>query len=433
MTVSSRARAAALAAVAVLSLAAIFVFLRGRREPAPRAEETEAPRIAEAPAEPVLKTDEAVIEKGQSLARILSRRGFANQEIDRLRTQVKAQVKPPVDLGKIVAGRTLRFRTDAAGVVQVIEYLLDADGFLRISRDGPGFRAERIAYAFETRLAHISGTIEDNPINAITDGGETAELAITMTDLFAWDIDFYTELRRGDSFRMVVEKRYLDGKFADYGNIIAAEFVCQGKRFEAFRYEIPDASKPGALKTDYYDRAGRSVRKEFLRSPLPYARITSRFSYSRLHPIAKVYRAHYGVDYGAPVGTPVQATGDGVVLDAGRNGGAGNMVRIRHQNNYETMYLHLSRIYVKRGDRVTGGKTIVGLVGSTGESTGPHLDYRIKQGGSYVNPLAWKFQPQSPLPAQYKEGFGAKVSAYDFLLDAPLWIARRLSIGPARD
>lgn len=429
MTVSSRARAAALAAVAVLSVVALFVFLRGRREPAPQAEETESPQIAAAPPAPVLTTEEAVIERGQSLAKILSRRGFTNQEIDRLRTQVKAQAKPPVDLGKIVAGRTLRFRTDAAGVVQVLEYLLDDEGFLRISRDGPGFKAERIAYAFETRLAHISGTIEDNPINTVTEGGESAALALAMTDLFAWDIDFYTELRRGDSFRMVVEKRYLDGKFADYGKIIAARFICQGKCFEAFRYEISDPAKPGAMKADYYDREGKSVRKEFLRSPLPYARITSRFSLSRLHPIRKVYRAHYGVDYAAARGTPVQATGDGVVIAAGSNGAAGNMVHIRHANNYETMYLHLSRVYVKRGDRVTGGKTIVGQVGSTGESTGPHLDYRIKQGGSYVNPMAWKFQPQSPLPAQYKVGFGTKVSAYDFLLDAPLKISPRPPAG----
>ena len=358
--------------------------------------EVEAPRLAAAPAAPVLKAEESVIQKGQSLAKILLRRGFTNQEIDRLRTQVKAQARPPVDLGRIVAGRILRFHTDAAGVVQVLEYLIDADGFLRSPGTGLGFKAERIAYVYETRLAHISGTIEDNPINAVTEGGESAALAISMTDLFAWDIDFYTELRRGDSFRMVVEKRYLDGTFADYGDIIAAEFVCRGKKFEAFRYEFPDPAKPGSTKADFYDRAGQSVRKEFLRSPLPYARITSRFSLNRLHPIAKVYRAHYGVDYGAAVGTPVQSTADGVVLDCGWNGGAGNMVRVRHANNYETMYLHLSKIYVKKGDRVTGGKTIVGLVGSTGESTGPHLDYRIKQGGSYVNPLAWKFQPQSP-------------------------------------
>lgn len=429
MTLSRPARISALVIAAVLVLAALAGVVHDRIISARLAEEAAAARAAESPkasAAPALKADEIVIERGQSLAKILSRRGFTNPEIDRLRTEAKARVMPPVDLGKIVAGRRLRFRTDAAGTVQVIEYLIDAEGFLRIAREGPGFKAERIDYAFETRIEHVSGAIEDNPINAVTEKGESAALAITMTGLFAWDIDFYAELRQGDAFRMVVEKRYLDGKFADYGNILAAEFICQGRRFEAFRYEIPDPAKPGAAKADYFDREGKSVRKEFLRSPLPYARITSRFSASRLHPVRKVYRAHYGVDYGAPVGTPVQATADGVAVAAGWSGAAGNMVRVRHANNYETMYLHLSRVYVKKGDRVSGGKTIVGLVGSTGESTGPHLDYRIKQGGSYVNPLSWKFQPQSPLPAEHKERFAARVLGYDFLLDAPLRLARRI-------
>jgi murein DD-endopeptidase MepM/ murein hydrolase activator NlpD len=424
-------RIAAAAIAAVILLAALAGVLHDRKISASQAREAAARAEAApaAPDAPAFKTDEIVIEKGQSLAKILSRRGFTNAEIDQIRTEVRTRLKPPLDLGKIVAGRRLRFHTDAAGIVRVIEYFADGDGFVRIARDGSGFRAERIDYVFETRLAHVFGVIEDNPIHAVMEKGESAALAITMTDLFAWDIDFTTELRRGDSFRMVVEKRTLDGKFADDGNIIAAEFICQGKKFEAFRYEIPDPARPGAMKADFYDREGRSVRKEFLRSPLPYARITSRFSYRRLDPIAKVDLAHYGVDYGAPIGTPVQATADGVVVSAGWNGGAGNMVHLRHMNSYETMYLHLSRIYVTPGEWVTGGKTIVGLVGSTGESTGPHLDYRIKQGGTYVNPLSWKFQPQSPLPAQYKEGFGAKVAAYDFLLDAPLRIGRRPPFG----
>jgi murein DD-endopeptidase MepM/ murein hydrolase activator NlpD len=424
MTVPRRVRAAA-AAAALLALAVLAGLLHDRRVSVRLERESEAPGAPSAPAEPALAAEEVVIERGETLAKILSRRGFTNREIQAMRTQVKAQLTPALDLGRIIAGRTLRFLKDSSGVVQVIEYLVNSDGFVRIARDGPGFRAERIAYAFETRIGYVSGVIEDNPINAVKGQGETTALAITMTDLFAWDIDFYTELRPGDTFRMVVEKRYLGGTFSGYGDILAAEFVCQGKAFEAFRYEVPDPAKAGTTKADYYDRDGRSVRKQFLRSPLPYARITSRFSLSRLHPIRKVYRAHYGVDYAAPVGTPVQVTGDGVVVETGWKSGAGNMVRVRHANNYETMYLHLSRIYVKRGDRVTGGKTIVGLVGSSGESTGPHLDYRIKQGGSYVNPLSWKFQPQDPLPSKFKEAFRARVAAYDFMLDAPGRIIRR--------
>ena len=421
MTRRGPARTVLLGPALVLAAVAVITVVLVRRPPSARPG-AGAPAAAASPpsaTEPALAADEIVIERGQALARILAGRGFTNREIDRLRSDVKAQVKPAVDLGRIGAGRRLRFRTDAAGVVRVIEYLDEDEGFVRIVRDGTGFKAERIAYVFETRLAHVFGVIEDNPINALAEKGESVVLSIAMTDLFAWDIDFTTELRRGDAFRMVFEKRFLDGRFAGYGDILAAEFICRGMAFRAYRFEIPDPAKPGSTKADYYDREGHSVRKEFLRSPLPYARITSRFSFSRLHPIAKVYRAHYGVDYGAPVGTPVQATADGEVVEAGWIGDAGNMVRLRHKNNYETMYLHLSRIGVKRGDRVTGGKTIIGFVGSTGESTGPHLDYRIRQGGNYVNPLAWKFQPQSPLPAEFTEVFAGRVAAYDFLLDTP--------------
>jgi murein DD-endopeptidase MepM/ murein hydrolase activator NlpD len=214
---------------------------------------------------------------------------------------------------------------------------------------------------------------------------------------------------------MAFEKKFLDGKFSGYGEILAAEFICQGKTFQAFRFVYPDTKK-----SDYFDAGGKSLRKQFMKSPLPYARITSRFSYSRLHPIHKVYRAHYGVDYGAPVGYPVRATADGTVTFAGWNGASGRMVRIRHKNSYETMYLHLQQILVKLGDRVSGGQDI-GTVGSSGESTGPHLDYRIKQGGSYINPLSQRFSPVEPLRAEFKDAFGQEVKSYLVLLDAPLY------------
>lgn len=411
--------AAALTLVVITIAVAIQILIPARKPaavpeplPPPEAKKKSLP----------LKVTEETIQKGQTISKILSGYGFSPAEIDRLKNQVKEQVKPALNLNKIIAGQTMKFAVDAGGVVQSIEYALDDENFLFITREGSAFKAERKKYPFEYRVAYISGTIEDNPSNAVLARGENESLAIQMTDLFSWDIDFYTELREGDSFRMVYEKKFLDGKFSGYGNILAAEFICQGKKFQAFRFVYPDTKK-----ADHFDREGKSVRKEFLRSPFLYTpRITSRFSSSRLHPIRKVYRAHFGVDYGAPIGTRVQATADGVVTFASSKAASGRMVRIRHKNSYETLYLHLSKITVKEGDRVTGGQKI-GEVGSSGESTGPHLDYRVKQGGSYVNPLSWKFQPVAPLRPEFKDAFKKEVETYELLLDAPLMIRRAFS------
>jgi len=414
MILSRKKVAAAATGAAVFAAAVAGLLIFKKKPPAPPAAEPK--EIAGAAGVSVPKISDEVIRRGETLSDILKHYHFSAGDIDRL----KDDVKPVFNLNRIIAGRRLRLAQDPGGRVLSIEYPVDEKRCVIVTRAGDGFEAAIKDLPYEIRTAFIWGTIESHPIQAFAEKGEQQVLAIRMTDLFAWDIDFYTELRAGDSFRMVYEKKYLEGRFVDYGEILAAEFVCQAREFYAYRFEYPDTKK-----ADHFDREGKSVRKEFLRSPLPYARITSRFSFSRLHPIRKVYRAHYGVDYAAPVGTPVQATADGVVLSAGWNGASGRMVRIRHKNSYETMYLHLQRIYVKEGDRVTGGSTIIGTVGSSGESTGPHLDYRIKQGGSYVNPLSWKFQPVAPLRPEFKDAFKTEVEKYDLLLEGPyLFVGR---------
>ena len=402
------ALAAAGALALIAGLTALIVSLSGPRRVSKEALAAASPAPVIAPA-PALRVREEIIAKGRTLSQILSGWGFSGADIERL----KADVKPVADLNRIIAGRRLRFISDSEGVLRSIEYDLDALRFLVITRDGAGFKAEAKPYPFEVRAEFIWGTVEDNVISAFAKRGEGALLALTMTDLFAWDIDFYTELRRGDEFRMVYEKKFLDGKFAGYGNILAAEFVNRGRPFQAYRFEYPDTRK-----ADYFDREAKSVRKEFLRSPIPYAAVTSGFSYSRFHPILKVYTAHLGIDLGAPEGTPVHATADGVVVSAGPNDGAGNMIHLRHKNSYETMYLHLSRILVAPGERVEAGK-VIGLVGTTGESTGPHLDYRIRQGGTFVNPLSAKFAPVSPLRPEFKDAFDRQAQWCDLMLDAP--------------
>jgi murein DD-endopeptidase MepM/ murein hydrolase activator NlpD len=341
-------------------------------------------------------------------------RGATDAEIHAL----QEAVKPVHDLARIRAGHEFRFLMDPGGGWRSFEYDIDSDTYLAVEREGPSFRAAVKPFPFETRAAVVWGRIEDNLIAAVDAAGEEDWLALRLAELFGWDIDFHTDLQPGDTFRAVFEKKFLDGEFRGYVDILAAEFVNSGRRYTAFRYAYP-----GGQAADYFDAEGNSLRREFLRSPLKFGRVTSRFSRSRLHPIRKTYRPHHGVDYGAPVGTSVQATGDGTVTQAGWNGGAGRMIKLRHSNGYETMYLHLSRINVRVGARVRTGE-VIGAVGSSGESTGPHLDYRIIHRGNYVNPLGWRFEPAEPLRKEFREPFLAEAARFSVLLDAPAWFVR---------
>lgn len=362
------------------------------------------------PLPPPEKEIKEIIQKGATVSDILSKYGFSAADIHKLRTDVK----PVYDLAKIKAGQQLRLYVLPDGSITRIEYEIDPENYVVIRKKDGTYRAEKkiLPYMSETHI--IWGIIEDNLPNAITRAGEQEVLGYELAEIFAWDIDFYTDLRKGDSFKILFEKKFLKGAFAGYGPILAAEFTNQGKTFKALRYTYPDTKK-----ADYFTPHGQSLRKEFLKSPIRYARITSRFSYRRLHPIRKVYRPHYGVDYAANPGTPVQATADGTVVFAGWNGLSGRMIRIRHKNRYETMYLHLRKCFVKKGDKVKGGETI-GEVGSSGESTGPHLDYRIKYAGRYINPLAHRFQPVEPLRPEFREDFRLVAAKYELALEAPL-------------
>ncbi|MBM3293364.1 MAG: hypothetical protein FJY82_02440 [Candidatus Aminicenantes bacterium] len=367
-------------------------------------------------AEPPWTTVETIVERGKTLSAILSENGLPAPEIDRL---VKA-AKPVFDFKRIVAGRRMKISFDGAGALRALEYPVDERSYILVTSEGGAYETERKAYPFEVRPAYVDGVIRNSLYEAVVGRKESPTLSWRLEELFGWDIDFWAGLREGDAFRLIVEKHYLDGEFAGYGHIPAAEFWNQGGLYRAFRFEYPDTKK-----ADHFDAGGGSLRKEFLKSPLlGRGRLTSRFSFSRLHPIRKVYRAHYGVDYAAPVGTPVYATADGTVLETGARGAAGRMIRLRHKNNFETSYLHLSRILVKKGDKVRSGQQI-GTVGSTGESTGPHLDYRIKEGGVYVNPLAKKFAPVEPLRPEFGEAFRRVMAVLAAALDAPMAVFRK--------
>ncbi|MCP4898039.1 MAG: peptidoglycan DD-metalloendopeptidase family protein, partial [bacterium] len=228
---------------------------------------------------------------------------------------------------------------------------------------------------------------------AVDESGGDPDLAVRLAEIFQWDIDFFRDLRQGDRFVVIVDERTIEGEFFDYGNVFAARFINRDRILNAIAYQDGDG------RVGYFDLEGNPLRKQFLRSPLKFSRITSRFSLRRFHPVLKRRMPHYGVDYGAPVGTPAHATADGTVTFVGRNGGAGRMVTLRHTNGFETSYLHLNGYGkgVRRGARISQGQ-VVGFVGSSGLSTGPHLDYRVKQNGRYINPLTLAAPAAEPLP-----------------------------------
>jgi murein DD-endopeptidase MepM/ murein hydrolase activator NlpD len=235
--------------------------------------------------------------------------------------------------------------------------------------------------------------------------GERPELTISLAEIFGGEIDFRLDVQRGDGFSVLVDRTERDGRFVRYSDVVAAQVETGGRRVTAVRYAPP--GKPAG----YYDENGRSLKRFFLRSPLRFEpRVTSGFSRARMHPVLHVMRAHLGVDYGAPRGAPVIAVANGVVTGAGWRGGGGRTVSIRHANGYETYYLHLSSIArgVRRGARLTQGQ-LIGRVGSTGLATGPHLDYRLKRNGVFVNPLTEhrRLPPGEPVPASAMAEFEA--------------------------
>jgi murein DD-endopeptidase MepM/ murein hydrolase activator NlpD len=325
---------------------------------------------------------------GENFAGMLAQFGLSSAEA----ADATAAAQQAFNLRQLRAGNTITVGRSVEGSLREIDYKIDAERVLRIVPQTPGFAAEVREIPVHTEVAVVSGMLEDSLFNAVEEAGESAEVAMRLAQIFGYDLDFYTDARRGDAFRVVLEKRrYANGETAGYGKIFAAEYINDGRKYQALLFHDPEG------RPAYYTADGKSLQKAFLRSPLKFgAPVTSHFSQSRFHPILKTYRPHLGTDYGAPVGTPVQTIGSGRVVFAGRKGGDGNMVHIVHSNGYETMYLHLSRMFVHAGEHVEIGKTI-GLVGMTGLATGPHLDFRIMQKGQFKNFEKLGLPPSDPV------------------------------------
>ncbi len=358
----------------------------------------------------VLEDDTRVIEdvvpRRATLAGLLDNHAFDGTFV----YQFVQAVRPVFDPRRIRVGNSYKLVVDRDGVLRRFEYHIDNDEFLRVdylTDAAASFEALRVPYVKERTEVATRGLIDERNSSlsaALDDIGENVNLAILMAEVFSGEIDFNNDLRRGDRFEVLFEKYYREDVFSDYGDIVAAEFYNDGRTIQAFSYVIP-----GDDQALYYDADGRSLKRLFLRSPFRFEpRVTSRFSYRRLHPVLGTNRPHLGVDYGAPTGTPVIAVANGRVVSAAASGGSGNMVRLRHTNGYETYYLHLSRFAtgMRPGNRVVQGQTI-GYVGSTGLATGPHLDYRIRKNGTFVNPLIEhrNLPPGDPIPEEHLPAF----------------------------
>jgi murein DD-endopeptidase MepM/ murein hydrolase activator NlpD len=335
------------------------------------------------------------------------------------------------DPRQLRADRPYRLVRSLDGLLREFEYSIDADRFLRIvnlDRATPEvLDAKVLKYDKQTAVVAIDARIDAahaSLISSIDGAGEKIQLALELADVFSGQVDFHTDLQPGDSFRVLFEKSSHDGQFSGYGAILGASIMVDGHPFQAFRWEDPATGKAG-----YYDENGRSLKRFFLKSPLKFEpRVTSRFSMRRLHPIDQVFKAHLGVDYGAPTGSSVVAVAAGVVVSAAYGSGGGNTVHLKHQGGFETYYLHLSAYGpgIHAGMRVAQGQ-LIGRVGMTGSATGPHLDYRLKRNGVFVNPVAVHSRqaPGEPIPATLLATFKTsrdtlltRLSA-TFLADAP--------------
>ena len=347
------------------------------------------------------------LERNETVAKAFFAAGLDEQTVEAVQGALSAA---EFNFKKARPGDQLRF-VFTNGQLDWLDYRRSLLTEWSVRRDGDHFLARKREIERERRVDVVELTVESSVWDAAIAAGEKPDVAVTLSDVFAWDIDFYRDVQKGDRMRAVLEKTMHKGRVLEYGNVLAAEYIGSSigtKR--TFRYQMPDGS------TSYFAADGTAATKTFLKTPLKFAHVTSGFG-GRFHPILNYFGAHNGVDFAASVGTPVWATADGAVTKSGWDNGGGNMVCLKHVMNFETCYLHLSKINVKAGEKITQ-KTVVGESGSTGLSTGPHLHYAMKRGGKYVNPLNQNFPRSEPLPKALLADFQEKTSTLVTQLDA---------------
>lgn len=338
------------------------------------------------------------IEKGDIPADIFMQHGkLKSNEV----TTLLAASAGIYDFSNLRIGKNIDFIFNEAEKVQLqqINYYPTSERMVVAEVDGESFHVEKKDIPYAVTEKNVSITIDEYLYKDALDEGLTAATIVELADIFSFDVDFTTEIREGDELKLIYQKRTLDGETAPDGKVLAAKFTNQGESHFAYYFE---ENGDGS----HYDAEGKELTRQFLRAPLSYRRITSGYTGARRHPITKKVTAHYQIDYAAPIGTPVVATARGTITSAGWAGGWGNMVRLRHDNGYTTHYGHLSGYGegVKTGSSISQGQ-VVGYVGSTGWSTGPHLDYGMKLNGSPVNPMSLKLPKGKPLESSLLEKF----------------------------
>ena len=394
-------RSAAIIVLAVSGAVAAFATIAPSADNEVLLSRTSSVETLDIPAEALLPSPESYIreerfQRGDTIAAFLSRLGIAAEYAEKLaRTRA---------LQSLRTGYHVTAEVDAEGQPIALSFLTGRDTLVQIAPEGNGFRATEERAALYTQVAMKSGVIRSSLFAASDAAGIPDSVAMQLADIFGGDVDFHRDLRKGDQFAVVYELHHLAGRPVRAGRVLAAEFVSQGKAYRAVHFG-----------NGYYAPDGKNLRKAFLRSPLEFSRVSSGFG-MRMHPIARAWRAHKGIDYAAPTGTRVRAVGDAVVDYAGPRGGYGNVVILRHHGQYTTVYAHLSRIAVKRGARVAQNDSI-GSVGQTGWATGPHLHYEFRIAGEARNPLSIAMPAGTPVAAQDLPAFQAHAAPLAAQLD----------------
>lgn len=358
--------------------------------------------MAEPQAQPVSKYEwlDVEVRKGDNLALLMENQGVSYAEVMRLLAAGPDAQK----LTRLKPGQIMQIARDNEGQLLAVKMELDLENTLLVSRSGETFSAEIEHQPLTITLREAHGIIDDSLFMAGKEAGLSDNLIMKLADIFAWDVDFVLDIRSGDRFALVYEEVFKDGVKIRDGNVLAASFSNRGNVLNAARHTLKDG------RVSYYTPEGRNMRKAFIRTPLDFTRISSKFTYNRPHPVLKgVTRPHRGVDYAAPTGTPVKVTGDGKVIFVGRNRGYGKHIIVQHGERYRTLYAHLNayRKGMRKGKRVSQGQTI-GYVGMTGLASGPHLHYEFRVDGVHRNPLTIKFPESSPLPESEKLAFSIR-------------------------
>ncbi|MBX8492045.1 peptidoglycan DD-metalloendopeptidase family protein [Pseudomonas cichorii] len=339
---------------------------------------------------------EVVVSKGDTLSTLFEKVGLPATTVH----EVMASDKQAKQFSKLQNGQVLQFELSSDGQLKQLHSKLSELETISLSKTDAGFTFSREISKPTVRETYAHAVINSSLSQSAQRAGLTHSMTMDMANIFGYDIDFAQDIRKGDEFDVVYEQKVVNGKTVGTGNILSARFINRGKTYTAIRY----TNKQG--NTNYYTADGNSMRKAFIRTPVDFARISSMFSMGRKHPILNKIRAHKGVDYAAPRGTPIKATGDGKVLLAGRRGGYGNTVIIQHGETYRTLYGHMQGFAkgIQTGGSVKQGQ-VIGYIGTTGLSTGPHLHYEFQVNGVHVDPLGQKLPMADPIAKSEKQRF----------------------------